>query len=145
MNMTTRLWIGAALMLTAIAVPLQQGWAQEKTTTTTILKTDKTATGQPVAFPHHHAAVTASTVVLPAHADTGWHKHPYLRYAYVLEGSITVENDAGDKHNYPTGSFIVEQIDSWHHGLTTEPTKLLVIDQTPAGKGNTVNRVDRGH
>ncbi len=119
--------------------------AQEKVTSQTILKTDKTAIGQPVAFPHSHAAVTASTVTLAANADTGWHKHPYLRYAYVLEGSITVENDHGAKQTYPTGSFIVEQIDSWHHGLTTEPTKLLVIDQTPAGKANTINRVDRQH
>ncbi len=39
-----------------------------------------------------------------------------------------------------TGDFFVEQINIFHHGTTTVPTRLLVVDQDVAGKGNQINR-----
>ncbi|HVA13059.1 MAG TPA: cupin domain-containing protein [Stellaceae bacterium] len=113
---------------------------QEKIVATTVLKTTVTATGQKIVFPTGDTEVTALLVSLPAGADTGWHEHPYPRYAYVLEGAVTVENDAGIRNTYPEGSFFVEQIGTFHHGTTTVPTRLLVIDQAEAGKPNQINR-----
>jgi quercetin dioxygenase-like cupin family protein len=113
---------------------------QEQIVARTVLKTTVTATGQRIVFPTGNTEVTALIVDLPAGADTGWHEHPYPRYAYVLEGAVTVENDAGVRNTYRRGSFFVEQIGSFHHGTTAVPTKLLVIDQAEAGKGNQVNR-----
>jgi quercetin dioxygenase-like cupin family protein len=128
--------IALALLL---ATPLAAS-TQEKVVATTLLKTTVTATGQKIVFPTANTEVTALIVDIPAGADTGWHEHPYPRYAYVLDGAVTVENDTGTRNTYAAGSFIVEQIGTYHHGTTTMPTRLLVIDQAETGKANQVNR-----
>lgn len=113
---------------------------QEKMVVTTLLKTRTTAGGQKIVFPTGDTEVTAFIVDLPAGIDTGWHEHPYPRYGYIMSGAVTVENDAGERDTYRAGSFVVEQVGIFHHGTTTEPTRLLVIDQNAAGKGNQINR-----
>jgi quercetin dioxygenase-like cupin family protein len=113
---------------------------QEKITATTLFQSTVTAAEQPIVFPASNTEVTALMVDIPAGVDTGWHKHPWPRYAYVVSGIITVENDAGQRKTYNAGDFFVEQINIFHHGTTTEPTRLLVIDQDVAGKGNQINR-----
>jgi quercetin dioxygenase-like cupin family protein len=122
-----------------LATTLPAG-TREKIVVTTVLKSAVTATGQKIVFPTGATEVTALIVSLPAGADTGWHSHPYPRYAYVLDGAVTVENDAGARNTYRAGSFLVEQIGTFHHGTTTTPTRLLVIDQAKAGKANQINR-----
>lgn len=113
---------------------------QEKMVVTTLLKTTTTAGGQKIVFPAGNTEVTALIVDLPAGIDTGWHEHPYPRYGYVMSGAVTVENESGQSETYRAGQFVVEQIGVFHHGTTTEPTRLLVIDQNQAGKGNQINR-----
>jgi quercetin dioxygenase-like cupin family protein len=128
-------------LLIALA-PLSAG-GQEKITATTLFQSTITAAGQPIVFPKSHTEVTALMVNIPARTDTGWHKHPWPRYAYVVSGVITVENDAGQAKTYRAGEFFVEQINIFHHGTTDVPTRLLVIDQDVAGKGNQINRAQR--
>ncbi|HEX4194294.1 MAG TPA: cupin domain-containing protein [Stellaceae bacterium] len=113
---------------------------QEKLAVTTLLKTTATAGGQKIVFPTGDTEVAAFIVDLPAGIDTGWHEHPYPRYGYVMSGAVTVENDSGARQTYRAGEFLVEQIGTFHHGTTTAPTRLLVIDQNEAGKGNQINR-----
>ena len=125
-----------------LAAPLSAG-SEEKITATTLFQSTLTAAGQPIVFPKSHSEVTALMVDIPAGTDTGWHKHPWPRYAYVVSGVITVENDAGQAKTYRAGEFFVEQINIFHHGTTTVPTRLLVIDQDVAGKGNQINRSQR--
>jgi quercetin dioxygenase-like cupin family protein len=116
---------------------------QEKVVSTTLFKSTTTAAGQKIVFPTGNTEVTALIVDIPAGTDTGWHEHPFPRYAYVLEGAVTVENDAGVSNTYGAGTFVVEQVGLYHHGITTMPTKLLVIDQAKAGKANQVNRAPK--
>ncbi len=113
---------------------------QEKITATKLFQSTVTAAGQPIVFPAGNTEVAALMVDIPAGADTGWHKHPWPRYAYVVSGAVTVENEAGQRQTYRAGEFVVEQINIFHRGTTTEPTRLLVIDQDVAGKGNQINR-----
>ena len=113
---------------------------QEKIAATTIFRSTVTAAGQPIVFLTGKTEVAALMVDLPAGADTGWHKHPWPRYAYVMSGAVTVENEAGQKRTYKAGDFLVEQLGIFHRGTTTAPTRLLVIDQDVAGKGNQINR-----
>ena len=133
-------WALGLCLVFAAAVPASTA---ERIAATTIFRSTVTAAGQPIVFPAGPTEVTALMVDLPAATDTGWHKHPYPRYAYVLSGAVTVESDAGQRKTYRAGEFIVEQIGIYHHGTTTEPTRLLVIDQTSAGKSNQVNRSQR--
>lgn len=113
---------------------------QEKLVLTTLLKTTTTAGGQKIVFPTGDTEVTAFIADLPAGFDTGWHEHPYPRYGYIMSGAVTVENESGQRETYRAGQFVVEQIGAFHRGTTTEPTRLLVIDQNDAGKGNQINR-----
>jgi quercetin dioxygenase-like cupin family protein len=57
-----------------------------------------------------------------------------------MSGAVTVESDGGQRETYRAGQFAVEQIGAFHRGTTSEPTRLLVIDQNEAGKGNQINR-----
>jgi quercetin dioxygenase-like cupin family protein len=113
---------------------------QEKIVVTTLLKTNVTAGGQKIVFPTGDTEVTAMIVDLPAGTDTGWHEHSYPRYGYIMSGAVTVENESRQRQTYRAGSFVIEQVGAFHHGTTTEPTRLLVIDQNEAGKGNQINR-----
>lgn len=104
----------------------------------TILRTTETSSGKPITVPTHPELVV-STFEIGPHTRLALHKHPYARYAYVLDGAITVEVQGGDRHRYVAGDVIVEVIDEWHVGITgEEAVKLLVIDQAPSGKSNTV-------
>jgi quercetin dioxygenase-like cupin family protein len=68
------------------------------------------------------------------------HEHPFSRYAYVLQGDLTVEFDGGLQKQYHAGDFIVEAVGSWHFGMNPGklPVRLLVIDQVEAGQPATI-------
>ena len=127
------------LALVLVAVATAPVLAESRPVTVeTIARTAKTASGKPIAVPEH-PEVVVSTYEIAAHQRLPLHKHPYARYAYVLDGSLTVEVRDGSSHHYAKGDFIVEVIDEWHTGITADsPVKLLVIDQVPTGDENTV-------
>ncbi len=104
----------------------------------TILRTTETASGKPITVPANPELIV-STYDIEAHTRLPLHKHPHARYAYVLDGAITVEVRGGDSYHYKAGDFIVEVIGEWHVGITgDEAVRLLVIDQTEPGEHNTV-------
>ncbi|MGD9540901.1 cupin domain-containing protein [Methylocystis sp.] len=111
-------------------------------TVTEIARTTKTATGQPIALPQGPTQVVASIYSLVPGARLPEHKHPFQRYAYVLEGELRVQQADASSRVYRAGDFIVESVDGWHFGAAAEtgPVKLLVIDQAPPGAEVTIDR-----
>ena len=107
---------------------------------TTLLTTDKTVLGQPLVLPKKNPVLIVSIFEIAPGARLARHKHPFSRYAYVLEGGITVELDGGQRHSYRAGEVIVEAVDTWHFGMNegSVPVRLLVIDQVEAGQSNTI-------
>jgi quercetin dioxygenase-like cupin family protein len=107
---------------------------------TPVLTTTKTATGQPLVLPTQNPQVVVTTMEIAAGAKLARHMHPFARYAYVLQGEVTVEYEGGQRQTFRTGEFIVEAIGVWHFGTNTGtvPLRLLVIDQVEAGKSNTI-------
>jgi quercetin dioxygenase-like cupin family protein len=106
-----------------------------------LAKITKTAIGQPLAFPQSSPEITALLVTLPAGGPPGRiHKHPHQRIAYVLEGTMSVEQEDGERREYPAGSILIEMRDEWHRAGVVGATavKLLVIDIAPQGEQNTV-------
>ncbi|HYN00283.1 MAG TPA: cupin domain-containing protein [Aestuariivirgaceae bacterium] len=105
-----------------------------------VAKVTATMADQPLAFPSEKPQVVVGVAEFAPGAVTPRHKHPALRYVYVLEGALTVEMEGGMSHNYPAGSFIVESMDKWHLGKNagTTPTKILIIDQVVEGRSNVV-------
>jgi quercetin dioxygenase-like cupin family protein len=102
---------------------------------------DTTNTGQAILLPKGPAQVTVSRVTLAVGDSLPVHKHPYSRYGYIEAGTIRVSNlDTGKVTDYHAGDTIIEARGQWHTGqvLGASPVVILVIDQTPPGKGNVI-------
>jgi quercetin dioxygenase-like cupin family protein len=104
---------------------------------TSVLVTDatKTVSGQPIEVPSNpHVLVTITTIAPGAHLPA--HVHPYARYAYIMEGAITVTNlETHETYVSKAGDFVVDLHNQLHSAVNagTVPVKVLTIDQVPAG------------
>jgi len=109
---------------------------------TEIARATKTAAGQPITLPQGPLEVVASIYALAPGVRLPEHKHPFQRYAYVLEGALMVQQADSSSRIYRPGEFIIESVDRWHFGATVgeAPVKLLVIDQLPPNAEATVER-----
>src|SRR5262249_29159432 len=107
---------------------------------TQVLTTTKTAIGQPLGLPSKDPQVIVTVLEIAPGTKLPRHDHPFQRYGYVMQGELTVEYQGGSRQIFHAGDFIVEAVGVWHFGTNTGnvPVKLLVIDQTEAGKSNTI-------
>ena len=104
--------------------------------TTTVLE-------QPLAYPKGAAAQVSSTIVeLQPGQATGWHKHNVPLYTYILEGTLTVEYDAGVTKEYPAGTAYMEATKVFHNGINkgSGPVRVLAVFMGAEGLNNTVKR-----
>ncbi len=106
-----------------------------------IALTTQTASGQAIPSPGGPLQVTATISELAPGETTIVHKHPYLRYDYILEGRLQVTNFVTGKVDVVgPGQFVVDPIDQWHQGkaIGGKRVRLLVVDTAPAGKSNLI-------
>jgi len=109
--------------------------------TTQTLATQTTSSGQPITAPAGPLQVTASIVEIGPGGSLPVHKHPFPRYGYILAGRLQVTNLAtGKTITYRAGQFAIDPIGQWHSGraLDGKAVRLLIIDQTPPGRSNTI-------
>jgi quercetin dioxygenase-like cupin family protein len=147
MNMIRMIATGVTLAACVLA-SLPRADAQEaagaaKAKASRIFSATTTASGQPIKLPQSNAEVVVWIYDVPVGAKLAVHKHPFPRYAYVLQGTLQVTDVENSRTwHYKTGDFIVEMVDTWHYGATTgsEPVRLLVIDQVDKGQANTILR-----
>jgi quercetin dioxygenase-like cupin family protein len=84
---------------------------------TPVLKTDVTTIGQNLIYPNvNNDEVTVIKVVIPPGKETGWHKHTFPVFAYVLKGNLTVETEKTKTMQFPEGSSFAEVINTYHNG-----------------------------
>jgi quercetin dioxygenase-like cupin family protein len=105
---------------------------------TRLLTTAVTAAGQPIVLCLNPATIVVSIYEIAAGATLREHKHPFVRYAYVLTGTLRVTNtQTGHSNVYQAGDF-----GQWHQAVSFDdrPLKLLVIDQQAGEKSNVVMR-----
>jgi quercetin dioxygenase-like cupin family protein len=147
MNTIRMIATGAALAATVLAfaprTDAQEAAAAAKAKASRIFSATTTANGQPIKLPQSNAEVVVWMYDIPVGAKLPVHKHPFPRYAYVLQGTLQVTDVENSRTwHYKAGDFIVEIIDTWHYGVTTgsEPVRLLVIDQVDKGQANTILR-----
>jgi quercetin dioxygenase-like cupin family protein len=111
-----------------------------------VMQTRTTDTGQTLDVPAHPTVIVSQTTMAPG-ARTPTHKHPYPRYVYVIEGTLTVVDEAtGQTFEVKQGGFLTEMIDTWHHGENRgkSPVRLIAIDQVPEGTAtNTVAKSEQ--
>jgi quercetin dioxygenase-like cupin family protein len=124
-----------------ITSPLQ---AQERSDVaiTQLLSATTTSSGQSIVMPRKDAQVVASIYEITPGATLPVQNHPFPRYAYVLSGTLLVNNlDTGQTNVYRPGNFILESVGQWQTDTNSgdEPLKLLVIDVVEQGQSNTVD------
>ena len=130
----------AAALLSALAFGASHAQEPAAIRVSPVLTTTRTVTGQPVVLPGRSVEVLASLIEIAPGARLPRHRHPYPRYAYVLDGDLTVHYEGAPPQTFPAGAFIVEAVDTWHFGLNggSIPVRLLVIDQVEAGQPATI-------
>lgn len=133
----------------AVAIATAFGWlavaaaiAEEPAAkVTTLFSGTTTAAGQPILLPSGPVKIIVSEYEIAPGAVLPVHRHPYQRYAYVQAGTLRVTNaETGASMVYHAGDVIVEMVDLWHSGanIGQDPVRLLVIDQMPPDKSNTI-------
>ena len=97
---------------------------------TPILRTTKTASGQPIAYPKTGSPqVTAVLVEIPPGAQTGWHVHPFPCYAYIMSGKLTVKIQGKKPRELRAGEALVETVNTPHNGMNkgSVPVRLVMF------------------
>ncbi|MDO9633554.1 MAG: cupin domain-containing protein [Paludibacter sp.] len=103
-----------------------------------VLKTDTTTIGQKIVYPQvQNAEVTMSKITIPPGKSTGWHKHAYPVFAYVLNGELTVELENNKSVQFGENASIAEVMETYHNGINrgTEDVVLIAIYLGEKGKG----------
>ena len=94
----------------------------------TILKTDTTSIGQKIVYPTFASdEVSIVKVTLPPGKSTGWHKHFFPVFAYVLKGTLTVEVENKKTLQFPVNSSFSEVINTLHNGVNNGNEDVVLI------------------
>ena len=94
----------------------------------TILKTDTTSIGQKIVYPNFvNEEVTIVKVILPPGKSTGWHKHFFPVFAYVLQGTLTVEIEKMKALQFPVNSSFSEVVNTLHNGVNNGKEDVILI------------------
>ena len=94
----------------------------------TVLKTDTTSIGQKIVYPSFAKdEVSIIKVTLPPGKSTGWHKHFFPVFAYVLKGTLTVEVENKKTLQFPANSSFSEVINTLHNGVNNGSEDVVLI------------------
>jgi len=110
-----------------------------------LLKTDTTETGQPINYPDiSNEEVTILKVTIPPGKSTGWHKHLFPVFAYVLDGTLTVQQENGKKIRIKKNASVSESINMYHTGINEgrKPVVLIVFYMGEKDKPVSVKKDD---
>ncbi len=130
-----------ALLLFSTAVHGEEPAYLPAVRATPILRTTTTSGGQPIVYPKTaQPEVSALLVEIPVGAETGWHRHPFPCYAYILSGELTVEVEGGKINHFKAGDAMAETVDLLHNGKNTgsEPVRLVMFVTGEKGQPFTV-------
>jgi quercetin dioxygenase-like cupin family protein len=93
-----------------------------------VLKTDTTSIGQKIVYPQFaNDEVSIVKVTIPPGKSTGWHKHSFPVFAYVLKGTLTVEVENRKPLQFSLNSSFSEVIDTLHNGINNGKEDVILI------------------
>jgi quercetin dioxygenase-like cupin family protein len=93
-----------------------------------ILKTDTTSIGQKIVYPSFdNDEVSIVKVTIPPGQSTGWHKHVFPVFAYVLQGTLTIEVENMKTLEFPNHSSFSEVINKLHNGVNKGKKDVILI------------------
>lgn len=93
-----------------------------------VLKTDTTSIGQKIVYPNFaNVEVSIVKVILPPGKSTGWHKHVFPVFAYVLQGILTVEVENRKAMQFVANSSFSEVLNTLHNGVNNGKEDVILI------------------
>lgn len=95
-----------------------------------LFDTSTTIVGETLHYPTSGSAKLSSLIVtMDPGESTDWHKHGAPLYAYMLEGTLTVDYRKKGKRTYQQGDAFMEAMSYWHQGRNTgsKPARILVL------------------
>jgi quercetin dioxygenase-like cupin family protein len=123
------------LCLLVLAGSVSPAWGYDSgVTVRTVLKSTTAGNGQPLEYLRtDRPEVTAAVVEIAPGAQTGWHLHRVPVYAYVMEGTLTVQLDEGKEITFNKGQAILEVRNTPHNGINAgKDTVRLIVFYTGA-------------
>ncbi len=104
-----------------------------------LMQGDTTYSGQNINFPAGNAAISITKVIIPKGTSTGWHKHENHVFAYVQQGTLTLELENGYSREFKKDSTIAEVVNTQHNGANKgKEDVVLIVFQTLPGKNQTL-------
>lgn len=93
---------------------------------------------QPIQYPAGQASITSAIITLAPGAEGQLHVHEVPMYAYVLQGTITVDYGERGTKVFHEGDALMEVQHLPHKGMNkgTEPVAILVVYMGAAGMPN---------
>jgi quercetin dioxygenase-like cupin family protein len=105
-----------------------------------VLETDTTTIGQGFIYPDSQKdEITISKITIQPGKSTGWHKHEFPVFAYVLKGNLTVELENHKFMEFPENSSFSEVINTFHHGVNNGKVEVILIAFYLSEKGKTLS------
>ena len=102
----------------------------------TLLKTDTTSIGQKIIYPNFpNEQVSVVKVTIPPGKSTGWHKHTFPVFAYVIQGQLKVETENGKSIQYTKDASFSEVVETYHNGINNGTDDVVLIAFFMGGKG----------
>jgi quercetin dioxygenase-like cupin family protein len=94
--------------------------------------------GQPLAYPGGQPRITSAIVTIAPGGEGQLHRHEVPMYAYVLQGTVTVDYGAHGTKVFRQGEAVMEAQHVPHKGMNkgTEPVALLVVYMGAEGQPN---------
>jgi quercetin dioxygenase-like cupin family protein len=111
----TTTWAGDATQVAAAPVPAAQS--------TTLLVSSLSGDGKPLTYPTGKPLITARITELPPGGVIPRHRHPIPLCVYMLEGELTVYDDAGNARQFKAGDAFMEST-GWHYGSNDGTTRV---------------------
>jgi quercetin dioxygenase-like cupin family protein len=123
-------------LITAVAVAGVSvvGWALLPATAQQPTVQRKVLITQDLPIPGYQSVV--ASVELPVGGREGRHTHPGAGFAYVLEGSITLEHEGRQTMTYKAGDAVYIEANKVHEGInaSSAPVKLVATFVVEKGK-----------
>jgi quercetin dioxygenase-like cupin family protein len=135
--MSRLLMFVAGLCLTSVAGSDVRAREPAPVVVKEIVRTMKNDVGQAITVPSGHLQLVVSTYDIAPGARLPQHKHPFERYAYVIQGDLMVEQVGSPSRVYHAGQFVVESVNRWHFGRRSEKSQSNCWSLTncrPAGR-----------
>jgi quercetin dioxygenase-like cupin family protein len=105
-----------------------------------LLKTDTTTLGQGFIYPDlQKDEITISKITIQPGKSTGWHKHEFPVFAYILEGTLTVELANRKFLEFSENATFSEVINTYHNGINRGDKKVVLIAFYLGEKGKSLS------